>query len=265
MTQDALRLGVLLAGLALLLALERAAPHHDMLVPRVRRWPPNLALGALNGVVTGAVCAACIALFAERAAFGPFAQLAARGGPAARLLAELLALDLLTYALHRAYHRVPLLWRFHRVHHTDRDLDATSSLRFHIGEVTISGAVKLGCVALLGISPVGLVAFEMASAFASQLQHANLALPLRLERALWLLLVPPAMHRIHHHPLRAATDSNYGTLVSLWDRAFGSLCRAAPSDREFGLPEFPDTERIRLLGLLALPFARARGDLRRAE
>jgi sterol desaturase/sphingolipid hydroxylase (fatty acid hydroxylase superfamily) len=250
---EALRLAVLLGGFGLLLASERAAPHHGAVVPRAPRWRRNLSLGALNGVVTGSVCAACFALVGGRAAFGLFAPLGA-----AHVFAEVLALDLLTYALHRAYHRVPLLWRFHRVHHTDRDLDASSSFRFHVGEVLLSGVAKLGFVVLLGVSPFGLLAFEMSMGFASQLQHANVALPRPLERAMWLVFVPPAMHRVHHHPLRAATDSNYGTLVSLWDRLLGTLRRDAPSDREFGLPDFPAAERISLASLLALPFARRR-------
>ena len=92
---------------------------------------------------------------------------------------------------------------------------------------------------------------------ASQFQHSNVSVPARWDRALWKVLVPPAMHRIHHHPLRATTDSNYGTLTSAWDRLFGTLCTAAQSDREFGLPESPKAPPLGLVELLLLPLGRA--------
>jgi sterol desaturase/sphingolipid hydroxylase (fatty acid hydroxylase superfamily) len=176
-----------------------------------------------------------------------------------RLTGEVVLLDLLVYFLHRAYHRLPILWRFHCVHHSDRDLDVTSASRFHLGEVVVSGGAKFGAVQLLGISPAGLIGFEIVMLLAAQFEHSNIRVPRALETALWWGLVPPAMHRIHHHPLRMATDSNYGTLLSFWDRAFGTFRRTSPSDREFGLEDLPDPRRLGFLSLLVLPFRRRGG------
>jgi sterol desaturase/sphingolipid hydroxylase (fatty acid hydroxylase superfamily) len=120
--------------------------------------------------------------------------------------------------------------------------------------VAISGVAKLAAFTLLGISPVGLVAFECAMLLAAQFQHANVPLPATLERALWWLLVPPAMHRLHHYPDRRLTDSNYGTILTVWDRLFGSLRRADRAP-EFGI-EGEARPLARGLGrLLAYPLA----------
>ncbi len=260
MTQGALRLVFFLGGLFTLLSWELTAPHHPPTVSRGRRWLANLAFAAINGVAISAVCLACYGLAAREAwpwRAGLFE--AARFAPWLRWPLEIALLDLVVYGLHRAYHRVPLLWRFHAVHHSDRDLDVTSASRFHLGEVAVSGAGKLATVVAFGISPTGLVAFEIAMLLAAQFQHANLRLPRRLESALQLVLVPPAMHRVHHHPERASTDSNFGTLLSLWDRLFGSFRRRSPSDREFGLSQYPEAERLGPLRLFLLPFRRGRG------
>ena len=238
--------------------MEFAARHHDPTVRIGPRWVVNLSLGALNGTVTSVVCASCLLRASVEAVpwrYGPFNLLPAPAG--LRVVLEILLLDLIVYLLHRAFHRSPLLWRLHRVHHTDRDLDVTSASRFHAGEVLVSGATKFTAVQLLGISPVGLIAFEVVMLLAAQFQHANLRVPARAGRLLWKVLVPPAMHRIHHHPLRATTDSNYGTLTSAWDRLFGTLCTAAPSDREFGVPESPQAPPLGLVQLLLLPLRRA--------
>lgn len=252
-----LRMLCFLAGLFTLLSWELALPHHRPGVPRLRRWVENLALATLNGGVLALVCYACFVMAAQRSApwrFGPFESL---GLPMpVRLLGEVLALDLLAYGLHRTYHAVPALWRFHRVHHSDVELDVTSASRFHLGEVAVSGAAKLATVALLGISPLGLVAFEIVMLLCAQFQHANVRVAPRVERALWWSLVPPAMHRIHHHPERADTDSNYGTILTLWDRALGTLRRRAGVDTTFGIPGSLDAPPRGVIRLLALPFRR---------
>ena len=254
MTQESLRLGFFLAGLLGFAVCELVARHHDPVVPRGRRFAINLGLGAINGVITTAVCAFCYLLAESEAApwrYGPLQWLAL---PVfVRLPVEVLILDLLVYFLHRAFHAQPALWRLHRVHHSDRDLDVSSASRFHIGEVMVSAVSKFSAVQLLGISPAGLVSFEVVMLLASQFEHSNVRLPAALERALWRILVPPAMHRIHHHPLRAATDSNFGTLVSVWDRAFATLRTSSPSDREFGVPDLPDAQSLGLVALLLLP------------
>lgn len=254
MDQGSLRLAGFVLGLLVLLSWELAVPHHPPTAGRARRWLANLGLAAINGLAVSLLCATCLIvanarLFPWRVGLFEVAPLPLP----MRIAGEILALDLLAYLLHRGYHRVPILWRFHAVHHSDHDLDATSASRFHLGEVAVSAVAKLGCVLVLGISAGGLVAFELLMLLAAQFQHANVRLPARFERLLWLVLVPPAMHRVHHHPDRTATDSNYGTLLSVWDRAFRTLRRESPSDRTFGLKEFPDPSRLGLGALLVLP------------
>ncbi len=257
MTQAPVRLLAFLAGLLTLLSWEVVAPHHAPTVSRSRRWTANLALALLNGIIVTAVCATCYALALQRWApwrFGVFEWTAA--APWVRLPLEVLALDLLTYGLHRSYHRVPLLWRFHRVHHTDLDLDVTSASRFHAGEVMTSAIAKLAVVALLGISYQGFVAFEVVLLAAAQFQHSNIRLAPGVEAALWWTFVPPAMHRVHHTPRQTDTDSNYGTLIVAWDRLLGTLRLPTVPAPPFGLAEWRDACRLGLLRLLALPFGR---------
>jgi sterol desaturase/sphingolipid hydroxylase (fatty acid hydroxylase superfamily) len=172
-----------------------------------------------------------------------------------RLPGEVVVLDLLTYWLHRAYHRVPLFCRFHRVHHTDLDLDVSSASRFHFGEVLISAVAKLGAVVLAGISYRGLISFEVVLLLAAQFQHADIRLGPRVEAWLWWTCVPPAMHRVHHSPERRETDSNFGTLLVAWDRLFATLETHTDKAPPFGLWEWRDARWLSLRHLLSLPFA----------
>ena len=253
-----LRLAAFLGGLLTLLSWEVIAPHHAPAAGRRRRWLTNLSLAALNGGIVSLLCAACYAIAISGSLpwrVGVFELVAAPWW--LRLPVEIAFLDLVTYWLHRSYHRVPLFWRFHRVHHTDLDLDVSSASRFHLGEVLVSAVAKLGLVAVLGISFQGLIAFEILLLVAAQFQHANIRLPQPVERVLWWTFVPPAMHRVHHSPERAQTDSNFGTLVVAWDRLFATLCRAEPP-AGYGLAEWRDGAALGLRRLLALPFSRRR-------
>lgn len=254
MSVAATRLAFFVAGLAAFAAAEAAWRHHPATVPPARRRVLNLALGASSGWITSGMLTACVALAGQGAwpwSAGGLQVLAP--WPWLRLGVEVAVLDLVAWALHRAYHECAPLWRLHRVHHTDRDLDVTSASRFHLGEIAVSAGAKFAVVQVLGISPAGLVAFEVAMLAAAQFQHANLRLPPAVEAALWTVLVPPAMHRVHHHPLPAATNSNYGTLTSVWDRLFGTLRTEAPSDRVFGVPGLPAAEALGFVDLLLLP------------
>ena len=144
MPQNTLRLAAFLAGLLTFLSWETIAPHHAATASKPRRWLVNLGLALLNGLVVTSLCAACYAIALRRMAPWRVGLFEVTAAPSwLRLPAEIGALDLLTYWLHRAYHRVPLLWRFHRVHHTDLDLDVSSASRFHLGEVLTSSAAKL--------------------------------------------------------------------------------------------------------------------------
>jgi sterol desaturase/sphingolipid hydroxylase (fatty acid hydroxylase superfamily) len=138
------------------------------------------------------------------------------------LAVDIVALDLWTYAWHRANHEWKLLWRFHRVHHLDEFLDVTSAVRFHPGEVLISALARAPVVVAADIPLASVLAFETALLLLSLFHHSNLRLPARFEAGLRLFIVTPSHHWVHHHARRADTDSNYGALLTLWDRVFGS-------------------------------------------
>lgn len=257
MSQPSIRLLAFLAGLVTFLSWEVVAPHHAATASKPRRWVINLTLALLNGGVVTALCATCYTVALRRLAPWRFGVLEWSGPrPWLRLAIEILLLDLLTYGLHRAYHRVPWLWRFHQVHHTDLDLDVSSASRFHLGEVGVSAMVKLAVIVLLGISYRGLVGFEVLLLAAAQWQHSNIRIPGGIERASWWTFVPPAMHRVHHTPLPSETDSNYGTLLVAWDRLFGTLRPTTVPTPPFGLAQWREARRLGLANLLALPFRR---------
>lgn len=260
MTGSFLRLGAFVLGLLGLRGVELVAPDHPPTAPLRARWLVNLGFGAVNGIIVSLACASCYALSAQ-------GEFAARLGFLRRLdlsvwtriPLEIVLLDLITYLLHRAYHVVPLLWRLHVVHHSDMDLDVSSASRFHTEEVLVSSILKIGVVVVVGISPQGLVVFEAVMLTCAQFQHANIRLPERLESGLWLTLVPPAMHRIHHTPTREDTNSNCGTILTLWDWLFGTLRRRSPDPVSFfGVEALRDPQSLGIRRLLVLPFTLAR-------
>ena len=143
------------------------------------------------------------------------------------LLLDILILDFLIYWWHRANHEFALLWRFHEIHHLDRFLDTTSALRFHFGEVVLSALARAAVILALGLPLASVLVFEALVLFAAIFHHSNLALPRALERTLARLFITPSIHWVHHHARRADTDSNYGTLFSFWDPAFGTRSKTA--------------------------------------
>ena len=163
------------------------------------------------------------------------------------LVVDLLLLDLFLYWWHRANHAVPLLWRFHEVHHLDRFLDTSSALRFHFGEVALSAVARTAIIVPLGVPLSSVLVFETLVLMAALFHHSNLRLPKRFEGALSRVIITPSIHWVHHHAVRADTDSNYGTILSLWDRLFASR---SPTPRRLDMPIGVEGEHDR--GLPAL-------------
>jgi sterol desaturase/sphingolipid hydroxylase (fatty acid hydroxylase superfamily) len=170
------------------------------------------------------------------------------------LLADLLLLDLWIYWWHRINHVLPFLWRFHEIHHLDDTLDATSALRFHFGEVVLSSLVRAGVMIVLDVPLISVVVFESVVALSALFHHSNLALPVWLERPLSKVIVTPSIHWVHHHALRRDTDSNYATILSVWDRVFSSRSATIRTpDLPVGVEGMKDK---RLLHLALRPFTR---------
>lgn len=163
-----------------------------------------------------------VTLLAERHGF---AWRPAWWAGASGLALDLLLLDFLIYWWHRANHRLAFLWRFHEVHHLDRFLDTTTALRFHFGEVLLAAAARALVIVLLALPLASVLAFETLVLLAALFHHSNLRLPPALERALARLVITPSLHWVHHHALKRDTDSNYGTVLSIWDPLFGSRNR----------------------------------------
>ncbi|HEV2880679.1 MAG TPA: sterol desaturase family protein [Pyrinomonadaceae bacterium] len=164
-------------------------------------------------------------------------------------------LDYTLYVWHVLTHRVPLLWRFHLVHHADLDLDASTALRFHFGELVISVAWRAAQVLLIGVSPQSLSAWQNLLFVSILFHHSNVRLPVEVERRLNLLVVTPRMHGIHHSTVRAERDANWSSGLSLWDRLHGTLRLNVPqAEIEIGVPVYREPEELGLLEILKLPF-----------
>jgi sterol desaturase/sphingolipid hydroxylase (fatty acid hydroxylase superfamily) len=226
---------------------------------RLLRWPANFGLVAIGLVLIAALPLSMLAAsrWAQSTGFGLFNRVEAPIWVEA-VLAWLL-LDLAMYGLHRALHELRWLWPLHRVHHSDVEFDVTTGLRFHPAELLLAQLFRLGVVMILGAPFLGVLAYELAFAAFVLLQHANLRLHARLERVGRMLLVTPDMHRTHHSSHRDETDSNYGFVLSLWDRAFRShtpVARDAPRQMRIGLAQFRVPEQQTLRALLTQPLER---------
>jgi len=167
--------------------------------------------------------------------------------------------DCWQYWWHRLNHRIPLLWRFHSVHHADAELDVSSGVRFHTGEMMLSFIARLAVIPLLGITLPQLAIYEAISLPVILFHHSNLRISGGLDRRLRWFIVTPWMHFVHHSRWQPETDSNYSSLLSVWDRIFGSFrLREKPEEISLGLNEWQEREWRRLPGMLAAPFRKSR-------
>lgn len=208
--------------LALLAGLEAWIPAFRAPPLRSRRWETNIVLGLINGVLASLAPLSAIAAagFAKRHDVGFFNNVDV---PVWIAVAATVALySLAGYALHVMMHKVPLFWRIHRVHHLDTHLDATTALRNHPLDYVFGIAVLAAVAIVFGLSTWALVVYESVQAIMGLMSHANLRLPQSIDRVLRLLIVTPNMHCLHHSSYQPETDSNYGGVLSIWDRLFGT-------------------------------------------
>lgn len=166
-----------------------------------------------------------------------------------------LLLDYSNYIWHILLHKLPILWRFHLVHHTDLDLDITTAFRFHFGELIGSVFFRGTAVVLIGVSPVFVLIYEIAFEAATQFHHSNMKLPFRLEKTLNYLFVTPRMHGIHHSMIKSETDSNYSVIFSFWDRLHKTVRLNIHQDEIVtGVPSYANEKELTVGNLLKLPF-----------
>jgi sterol desaturase/sphingolipid hydroxylase (fatty acid hydroxylase superfamily) len=249
------RLAIGVAGLALLLALETWRPFFRGRTRRGRHAVRNLGIGLLNSLVVVALFGGLLTRVSDWSAahsFGLLHRLALP--PWATVVGAVVLFDAWMYGWHRANHVLPILWRFHRMHHTDPDLDVTSAVRFHPGEILLSTGLRLGVLALLGMSLPLLVLYETVLTPVIQFHHSNVRIPERLDRWLRVLIVTPRMHRIHHSELRSEHDGNYASIFSFWDRLCASYKRRENlREMPLGLKDWHDAHWLTLAGLLKTP------------
>jgi sterol desaturase/sphingolipid hydroxylase (fatty acid hydroxylase superfamily) len=210
-----LRAASFVTALGLALVLQRVRPHAN----RSGSTRTNLGLWAVDGLVTAAVCGACVCTAARWAAGAGMGVLNASVAPLwVAIPVTVVGLDLTSYLWHRANHVVPALWRFHRVHHADPSFTVSTALRFHPGELVLSVPVRLLAVVLLGAPVVGIVVFEALFAVSNLVEHVDIDLPIELERRIGRVLVTPALHRFHHTRAASERDHDFGTILVVWDR-----------------------------------------------
>jgi sterol desaturase/sphingolipid hydroxylase (fatty acid hydroxylase superfamily) len=243
------------AALALAVGFQRWSPHRAL----AGSWRVNSELWALNAAVLGAACAGCACTVSRWASIDGVGLL--NQGFVSVWVAipvSVLGMDLVSYFWHRANHLMPFLWRFHQVHHSDPHYTVTTALRFHPGELLLALPLRLLAVIVLGVPIIAVIVFEVVFAFANFWEHGNIGLPLKVERALGLVFITPALHRRHHSRKSRFLDTNYGTIFSFWDRALGSYGANRSDARvDTGLPGIDCS--LGIVGILALP---ARGVFR---
>ena len=257
--EAAVRLSAFAGVLAAMVAWEVFAPRRAQKLSRRRRWPANLAIVMLNTVLLRLLVPAAAVGVALSAASHGWGLLNYYAVPSwAALVVGFVLLDLAIYLQHVMFHAVPVLWRLHRMHHADLDIDVTTGARFHPIEIALSMLIKIAVIAALGVPPVAVVLFEIVLNATSMFNHANVRIAGRLERVLRWLVVTPDMHRVHHSIDRRETNSNFGFNLPLWDRLFGTYRaqpRAGHQAMTIGIPDFRDpAECATLSGMLGIPF-----------
>ena len=237
---------------------ERLWPRRKKLVQDIKRWPSNLALTVVDTFIARLllpIMAVGTAAFAETNAWGLLNQFGL-----SQLMSSLIAiifLDLAIYGQHVLFHHVPVLWRLHRVHHSDTEFDITNGLRFHPIEIVLSMLLKMLLVLVIGAPVVAVIIFEILLNATAMFNHSNTCIPQKLDKIIRLFLVTPDFHRVHHSVYPAETNSNYGFNTPIWDRLFATYT-AQPRDghtqMRIGLQSLRDQKELRLDRLLMQPF-----------
>jgi sterol desaturase/sphingolipid hydroxylase (fatty acid hydroxylase superfamily) len=256
--EQTIRLSVF-TGVLLLVALwEIISPRRPLQDNKRRRWFTNLSLVVIDTTAVRLlfpILPVALAQVAEARGWGLFQQL---DMPLwLKILLSFVILDFVIYLQHLLFHYTPILWRLHRMHHSDLDLDVTSGNRFHPLEIIISMLIKMAAIILLGAPAEAVLTFEVVLNACAMFNHGNITLPAAFDRLLRLFLVTPDMHRVHHSTIVSETNSNFGFNLPWWDRICGTY-RPQPEkghlDMTIGLKEYRDPEKLTLLRLLVQPF-----------
>ncbi len=258
--QSVIRLGCF-SGLFLMLAIgELLKPRLVLTDSKASRWRSNLGLTLLNTLLvwfTGLFTPVAVAHVAEQRQWGILQQVEV--AEPIKIVVAILFLDFLIYGQHVLFHKIPLCWRLHRVHHTDLNFDLTTGVRFHPFEILLSLLIKIMAITIVGAPALAVLIFEIILNGSSMFNHSNLFLPLKVDRIARKFIVTPDMHRVHHSVIPYETDSNYGFNFPWWDRLFGTYRdqpEAGHEQMSIGLKEFRISDSLKLPGLLVQPFIR---------
>ncbi len=171
------------------------------------------------------------------------------------ILIAVLALDFSSWLVHLVMHKVPVLWRFHLIHHSDNNVDVTTGLRHHPGDSLLRGIFFLLLIFVSGAPMYGVMIYQTLVVLSTAFTHANISLPKKLDRALSYFIISPNMHKVHHHWQQPFTDSNYGAVFSIWDRVLGTFMKLDPSKIHYGLDQYyPNEKDEDFIKLMKKPF-----------
>ena len=257
-SESALRLGVFVSFFIVLAVLELIIPRRRLRYSKMQRWASNIGLSVFNTIFLRLlipIAGMGAALFAAERNWGLFNQVELPIWLST--IVFLVFFDMTIYWQHRLYHMVPVLWRFHRMHHTDMDYDFTTGSRFHPVSILISSLIKVGLILLTGPPAVAVILAEVILNATSMFNHSNIKLPDWLEPRLRKVIVTPAMHRIHHSVERSEHDKNFGFNLSCWDRIFSSYLDRAEKEQteiDIGIKGFQDKKSLNMITLLFQPF-----------
>lgn len=257
--ESILRLSVFVTILVLMMLLELINPRRKLSCSKSMRWINNLSLVVFNTVLMRLLlpfAAVSVALYGVDHNIGLFNWLLLPTW--LEIVLSILMLDCIIYWQHRIFHKVPVLWKLHQVHHVDQDIDVTTGSRFHPLEIFLSLMIKFSAVLLLGVPIVAIIVFEIILNATAMFNHSNIYLPQKLDKLIRLVLVTPDMHRVHHSRIISETNSNFGFNIPLWDRIFSSYI-AQPSlghkEMDIGVKGFDDVSNTQHLHkMLSLPF-----------
>ncbi len=253
-----IRLIAFLGILAFMAMWEVVAPRRELQTLRPQRWIANLAIVGINTIVLRLLFASGAigtAILAHEKSWGVLNIVSLPSW--LEILLAVVALDFVLYLQHVMFHAIPALWRLHMMHHSDLDVDVTTGVRFHPGEVALSMLIKLGAVVLIGASPTAVLMFEVLLNATSMFNHSNVRIPANLDRVLRWMIVTPDMHRIHHSTIPQETNRNFGFNLPWWDRLLGTYLKDPSQSHQtmhIGLAQFRNPSRLTLGGILALPF-----------
>ncbi len=257
---DYVRFAAFIGFLASVAVLELLQPRRPLVMDRGARWVTNLGLFFVGTLFVRVLQPVVALAIAQWAADNHVGLLSHSGLPCwLGLVLGVLMLDLASYGLHVLMHHVPVLWRLHAVHHSDRDVDLTTALRFHPGELILAMAWRAVVILTFGIDPAAVILFEVVFRGAGLVNHGNIRLPGPMDRALRLVVITPDVHRIHHSVDPEEMNRNYGFCLSVWDRLFNTFKdqpHGGHAGMVLGLPRHQDADPARFWWTMRFPFGR---------